>query len=100
MLSLQHLQHHIDSNLLVDMASLRAASSRASSLFRTPITVRRTPPIVKPVALRVQRSAIISRSYASEAVSPVEAPDYLDEGERKIFDTIKQELQPTKLEVR
>ncbi|EMC99253.1 hypothetical protein BAUCODRAFT_50498, partial [Baudoinia panamericana UAMH 10762] len=29
----------------------------------------------------------------------VEPPDYLDERERKIFDTVKQELKPTKLEV-
>ena len=57
------------------------ASARAT---RIPI-----PPIT-----RVQRRS------ASSSVSAVEAPDHLDENERSIFDKIKAELQPEKLEVR
>lgn len=83
------------------MASLRAAAFRASSLLRTPVTIRQTPSLVKPaVAQRPSAPIFLSRNYASEAASSgVEAPDYLDERERKIFDTIKGELHPTKLEV-
>ncbi|KAK5744905.1 hypothetical protein LTR17_001656 [Elasticomyces elasticus] len=39
------------------------------------------------------------RAYSNGTASAVEAPDYLDESERKIFATLKAELQPTKLEV-
>lgn len=83
-----------------NMASFRAAAFRASSLLRTPVTTRQTP-LVKPVlAQRPSTSIFLSRNYASDAASSgVEAPDYLDERERKIFDTIKGELHPTKLEV-
>ncbi|KAK5118272.1 hypothetical protein LTR62_002785 [Meristemomyces frigidus] len=41
----------------------------------------------------------LRRWYATEPATSVEAPDYLDENERKIFQTLKTELQPTKLEV-
>lgn len=37
------------------------------------------------------------RLYSTE--SSVQAPDYLSEGERKVFTLIKEGLQPTKLEV-
>ncbi|TKA73342.1 hypothetical protein B0A55_06784 [Friedmanniomyces simplex] len=39
------------------------------------------------------------KTYSTESTSSVEAPDYLDENERRIFDTLKSELRPTKLEV-
>ncbi|CZT24875.1 related to AIM1  len=39
------------------------------------------------------------RHYSTPASSPVEAPEYLDANEAKIFATIKEALQPTKLEV-
>ncbi|GAB1741804.1 hypothetical protein NU219Hw_g7212t1 [Hortaea werneckii] len=82
------------------MASFRAAAFRTSSLLRTPVTTRQTPSLVQPaLAQRPSAPIFLSRSYASEAASGVEAPDYLDERERKIFDTIKGELHPTKLEV-
>ncbi|TKA25068.1 hypothetical protein B0A50_06132 [Salinomyces thailandicus] len=81
------------------MAAIRSAASRASTILKSPITIRQSPPLVKPVALRPSGPVFISRSYATESPAAVEAPDYLDEGERKIFDTIKQELQPVKLEV-
>ncbi|KAI6834580.1 hypothetical protein KC340_g4614 [Hortaea werneckii] len=83
------------------MASFRVAAIRTSSLLRTPITTRQTSSLVKPVVAQKPSAPIfLSRSYASEAASSgVEAPDYLDERERKIFDTIKGELHPTKLEV-
>lgn len=82
-----------------NMAAIRSAASRASTILKSPITIRQSPPLVKPVALRPSGPVFISRSYATESPAAVEAPDYLDEGERKIFDTIKQELQPVKLEV-
>ncbi|TKA61764.1 hypothetical protein B0A55_11461 [Friedmanniomyces simplex] len=46
-----------------------------------------------------RRLAQTPRTYSTESTSSVEAPDYLDENERRIFDTLKSELQPTKLEV-
>ncbi|KAK4561836.1 hypothetical protein LTR86_004516 [Recurvomyces mirabilis] len=48
---------------------------------------------------RPVQAAGIRRWYATEPASTVEAPDYLDESERKIFQTLKTELQPTRLEV-
>ncbi|KAF7187127.1 BolA-like protein 3 [Pseudocercospora fuligena] len=38
---------------------------------------------------------ITSRFYSS----PVEAPDYLDANERRVFDLVKAGLEPSKLEV-
>ena len=37
--------------------------------------------------------------YSDSAAEPVEPPEYLSEGERKVFDMIKDGLNPTKLEV-
>lgn len=39
-----------------------------------------------------------SRSYSSE--TPVTPPDYLDEGELRVFNLLKEGLQPISLEVR
>ena len=42
-----------------------------------------------------------TRSYSSEApASAVEAPDYLDEKELKVFNMLKEALKPVRLEVR
>ena len=40
-----------------------------------------------------------SRYYSDVAIEPVEPPEYLSQGERKVFDMLKDGLQPTKLEV-
>jgi len=37
--------------------------------------------------------------YSETSAEPVEPPEFLSEGERKVFDMIKDGLQPTKLEV-
>ncbi|KAK3624602.1 hypothetical protein LTR56_020949 [Elasticomyces elasticus] len=73
------------------MASLRfarllAPRSLASPACRSPSWKSRTTPSAW-------------KAYSTETASTVEAPDYLDESERKIFATLKAELQPTKLEV-
>lgn len=39
------------------------------------------------------------RLYASDGTTAVEPPDFLDQGERKVFEMIKDGLNPTKLEV-
>lgn len=39
------------------------------------------------------------RNYSAGVEEQVEAPEYLSEGERKVFDMIKEGLQPSKLEV-
>ncbi|KXL46825.1 hypothetical protein M433DRAFT_65154 [Acidomyces richmondensis BFW] len=41
----------------------------------------------------------VQRCYATEEQTPVEPPDYLDERELKVFETIKRELHPLKLDV-
>jgi len=69
------------------------------SLLRTPTTSRQVSPFIKPVSLQPTVLVFPIRSYAADGASAVEAPDYLDEAERKIFDTLQHELQPTKLEV-
>jgi hypothetical protein len=38
--------------------------------------------------------------YSDTSADPVEPPEFLSEGERKVFEMIKDGLQPTKLEVR
>jgi hypothetical protein len=82
------------------------ALSFTSSIARTvqSSSVRRV--IVQPFITR-QREALetprvphVRRAYSSEAIEPLEAPEYLSEGERKIFDMIKDGLKPIKLEVR
>lgn len=56
----------------------------ASSFFRTRI----------PPAWNACR-----REYSASAAEPVEPPEFLSEGEKKIFDMLKDGLEPTKLEV-
>ena len=50
-------------------------------------------------SLPIPGTCSASRLYSATSESSVEPPDYLDERELKIFNMIKDELQPTKLEV-
>jgi hypothetical protein len=43
--------------------------------------------------------ALCTRSYSQSASSSPEAPDYLNEAELHVFNKIKAELEPVKLEV-
>lgn len=43
---------------------------------------------------------IVPRAYSAVPTEAVEPPEFLSEGERKIFERIKEGLKPTKLEVR
>lgn len=80
------------------MASIRNAFRQivrqASPLTR--LSVVQTPYRGRNVTPSLTRQW---RTYATENVTAVEPPDYLDESERKIFDILKRELGPEKLEV-
>ncbi|KAK5137873.1 hypothetical protein LTR08_006642 [Meristemomyces frigidus] len=82
------------------MVHLRVSLPRAIALLRSS-PLRQSPPIARAAPLRPSAYPPTPfRCYATEQTpSALEVPDYLNEAERKIFDTIRQELQPTKLEV-
>jgi len=42
---------------------------------------------------------LVQRFYATDSPAALEAPEYLDENERKIFGIIKESLKPERLEV-
>ncbi|KAK3718125.1 hypothetical protein LTR37_005240 [Vermiconidia calcicola] len=75
---------------------------RAARAARNPVHQRNAPSLVahqkqicrSQIAWRVGRS-----TYSTSTNDSVEAPDYLSEGELKVFKKIKETLQPTKLEV-
>ncbi|PSN74816.1 bola-like protein [Corynespora cassiicola Philippines] len=46
-----------------------------------------------------RRFPAFARSYSQETSQPPEPPDYLSEGELHVFNKIKAELEPVKLEV-
>lgn len=73
-------------------------SLRASATLRTRTVPKRNGRIQHHSPL-VPSLRQISRPYSEAATATPEAPEYLSEGELKIFETIKQELQPTQLEV-
>ncbi|KAK0941023.1 hypothetical protein LTR29_007441 [Friedmanniomyces endolithicus] len=58
-----------------------------------------SPRIITPFTHRSPASRAYSTETAPAAEVPVEAPHYLDENERRIFNTLTSELRPTKLEV-
>jgi hypothetical protein len=67
---------------------------------------RNGPPLTLPVYARQTQSLPLRASwhlrhrlYSDSSVEPVEPPEYLSEGEKKVFDLIKDGLRPTKLEV-
>lgn len=54
----------------------------------------------KPWARLNRESLLVSiNTYSTGSSSQLEAPDHLSEGERKVFDMIKERLEPIKLEV-
>ncbi|KAK3071282.1 hypothetical protein LTR53_008905 [Teratosphaeriaceae sp. CCFEE 6253] len=75
------------------MAFFMNRSMRAQRTWTSRLVAQRPPGISSS---RITRAG---RCYSSESTSAVEPPDYLDESERRIFETLKSELQPTKLEV-
>lgn len=85
------------------MASFAFTFQQALGLGRLPLSKR-----LSPFATTVQKSSSSSpsfhraqrRSYSEQIADGVEPPEYLQEGERKIFDKIRDELRPTQLEVR
>lgn len=95
------------------MAPSRAAISQATRLVlcrsavRTPFAATRClhSATAKPrpgVLARIpqpNKQPAGRRWYSEAGVGDVEAPDYLSEGELKVFNIIKNELQPTSLEV-
>lgn len=93
------------------MAFTRASIPRMSGLItssyvRRPASARYLVILhPKPVAQhrvilqQLRQTPVTKRCASTEAQSAVEPPDYLGEGELKIFQIIKDALQPTKLEV-
>ena len=81
------------------MASIRAFRSLRSSVSSSGQYLN---PAAKGTHIQspIASSLGLRRCYATEDAAAVEAPEYLDENERKIFGIIKTELKPTKLEVR
>ncbi|KAF2763613.1 bola-like protein [Teratosphaeria nubilosa] len=71
--------------------------SRAFCAFKPPVAKQPWQRLLPIPLAQQQRFPPLQRPYATDA--PVDPPGYLDERERKIFDTIKQSLHPTKLEV-
>lgn len=54
---------------------------------------------ITPALLRHNGRQSVFRLYSSEAADPPQPPEYLTEGERRVFDRIMEGLEPTKLEV-
>ena len=69
-------------------------------LVSTSATVLR-PQCIRPTAVpRLQTAYTSSRPYSAEASGAPEPPDFLNEAELHVFNKIRGELEPTKLEVR
>ncbi|KAL2357919.1 bola protein [Cryomyces antarcticus] len=82
------------------MASPRVLPRQAPCLLaasRTPYAIVR-PRYIVP-ARDTAAPCIASRWSSTGAPSAPEAPDYLNESELKIFNKLKQELSPSRLEV-
>ena len=70
------------------------------TVFRSCIRQQMIPYSCALTQIRPARPFQATRRYATEpSSSTIEAPDYLDENELKIFDILKSKLSPTKLEV-
>lgn len=74
--------------------------TRAGTRLLSNTTAAR-PQCIRAIALpRLQTSYIPNRTYSAEASGAPEPPDFLNEAELHIFNKIRGELDPTKLEVR
>lgn len=60
---------------------------------------RPIPPIRLGRTFNIQLHSYITREFSTETTPSPEAPDYLSESELRIFNKLKTELNPTKLEV-
>ncbi|TKA65277.1 hypothetical protein B0A49_11120 [Cryomyces minteri] len=77
--------------------TLLRQAPRLLSASRTPCATTRTRYTIP--ARGTASPWISSRWSSTEAPSAPEAPDYLNESELKIFNKLKQELSPSRLEV-
>jgi hypothetical protein len=86
---------------LLVMASYMSGVQSVMKTLRLPIATRPRPVFIGSQMQRilVAQQCERRRMYAIGKAKPVEPPEYLDEGERRVFDKIKETLQPTKLEV-
>ncbi|KAK3058801.1 hypothetical protein LTR09_000366 [Extremus antarcticus] len=84
--------------MALTIATLRSAT-RIGQLCapQGPVLLVRRP--IRHIHAPARLPSIQQRLYSAEAVEPVEPPEYLSEGERRVFDKIKEGLQPLKLEV-
>jgi hypothetical protein len=82
---------------------MRASRAFALGSSRTFATSRFAASTPWQASLQPMKSTSIlatTRAYSSEApTSAVEPPDYLDEMELKVFNKLKEALQPVRLEV-
>lgn len=72
----------------------------STRLLSTSATAVRPQCIRATAVPRIQTTHVPSRAYGAEASGAPEAPDFLNEAELHVFNKIKGELEPTKLEVR
>lgn len=71
-----------------------------SRLLSTSATVIRPQCIRATAVPRFRTAYTSSRAYSAEASGAPEPPDFLNEAELHVFNKIRGELEPTKLEVR
>ncbi|KAJ4400430.1 hypothetical protein N0V91_008684 [Didymella pomorum] len=89
------LIRHIASAYVQPQIRMRAGAR----LLSTSATAVR-PRCIHPTAVsRLQTAYSSSRPYSAEASGAPEPPDFLNEAELHVFNKIKGELEPTKLEV-
>jgi hypothetical protein len=69
-----------------------------SSVARSPCSTRTS--VVRSPLLPAHHALPTARAYSQAAPAAPEPPDYLNEAELHIFNKIKGELEPVKLEVR
>ncbi|EUC40333.1 hypothetical protein COCMIDRAFT_109074 [Bipolaris oryzae ATCC 44560] len=74
-------------------------TSRLMTTFATPLngTLHSSALWLSPV--RQPQICICKRAYSQSASTTLQAPDYLNEAELHVFNKLKSELEPAKLEV-
>src|SRR5690242_3658083 len=74
---------------------------RADAHFMSISAAAVRPQYMRATALtRFQTTRVLVRAYSAQAEGAPEPPDFLNEAELHIFNKIRGELEPTKLEVR